>query len=111
MDSGECAGEDDMHLSHGALGEFLRAHPDALVVDVREPAEHAVAAVVLHGREVCNVPLSRLAEHAPRWLHGERCPLVFICRSGNRSARAARYLRRIGYVQAWHMSGGLALAG
>jgi cysteine sulfinate desulfinase/cysteine desulfurase-like protein/rhodanese-related sulfurtransferase len=103
--------EADMHLSPDALGDFLHAHPDAVVVDVREPAEHAVAKVVLHGREVRNVPLSRLVEQASRWLHGERCPLVFVCRSGNRSARAARYLRRIGYAQAWHMSGGLALAG
>ncbi|MGZ5201333.1 MAG: aminotransferase class V-fold PLP-dependent enzyme [Telluria sp.] len=104
------ADDSDMHLSHDALGDFLRAHPDAMVVDVREPAEHAVAEVVLHGRQARSVPLSRLAEQAPAWLQGERCPLVFICRSGNRSARAARYLRRIGYAQAWHMSGGLALA-
>jgi rhodanese-related sulfurtransferase len=103
--------EGDMHLSHQALGEFLHAHPDALVVDVREPAEHAVAAVVLHGREARNVPLSRLVDQASHWLHGERRPLVFVCRSGNRSACAARYLRCIGYTRAWHMSGGLALAG
>jgi cysteine desulfurase len=104
--------EDDvgMHLSHDALRDFLAAHPDAVVVDVREPAEHAVASVSVHGRPARNVPLSRLAEQAPAWLNGGRCPLVFICRSGNRSARAARYLRRLGYTQAWHMSGGLALA-
>jgi rhodanese-related sulfurtransferase len=36
---------------------------------------------------------------------------VFVCRSGNRSARAARLLRRLGHAQAWHVAGGLALAG
>ena len=99
-----------MHLSHAALGSFLREHPDAMLVDVREPAEHAVGCVMLHGREAHNVPLSRLAEQAPAWLDGERRPLVFICRSGNRSARAARHLRHSGYEQAWHLAGGLALA-
>jgi rhodanese-related sulfurtransferase len=34
---------------------------------------------------------------------------VFICRSGNRSARAAQQLQRIGYTQAWHAAGGVAL--
>jgi cysteine desulfurase len=107
---GACADDPDMHLSPGALLDFLRAHPDAIVVDVREPVEHAVGAVVLHGHPAHNVPLSLLPEQASRWLNEERCPLVFVCRSGNRSARAAGYLRRIGYGEAWHISGGLALA-
>jgi rhodanese-related sulfurtransferase len=34
---------------------------------------------------------------------------VFFCRSGNRSARAASYLRELGYDNALHLGGGLAL--
>jgi rhodanese-related sulfurtransferase len=37
-------------------------------------------------------------------------PLVFFCRSGNRSTRAAQCLRRLGYAQAYDLAGGLALA-
>jgi rhodanese-related sulfurtransferase len=76
---------------------------------VREAAEHAAGPIALHGHQAQSVPLSRLAEHAARLLQGERRPLVFICRSGNRSARAAQQLQRIGYTQAWHAAGGVAL--
>jgi cysteine sulfinate desulfinase/cysteine desulfurase-like protein/rhodanese-related sulfurtransferase len=98
-----------VHIEPHALGHFLLAHPDALLVDVREAAEHAAGPIALHGHQAQSVPLSRLAEHAARLLQGERRPLVFICRSGNRSARAAQQLQRIGYTQAWHAAGGVAL--
>jgi cysteine sulfinate desulfinase/cysteine desulfurase-like protein/rhodanese-related sulfurtransferase len=98
-----------MQLEAAALDGFLRSHPDALLVDVREQAEAAAGACVLHGRAAVNVPLSRLAEHLGHFLAAPR-PLVFVCRSGNRSARAALCLRRAGHAQAWTLNGGMALA-
>ncbi|HWJ94962.1 MAG TPA: aminotransferase class V-fold PLP-dependent enzyme, partial [Telluria sp.] len=97
-------------LAPHALERFLQTHPDAILVDVREPAEHAARAATLHGRAVVSVPLTRLAEQAAHWLRGEPKPLVLFCRSGNRSARAVHCLHRLGYPQAWHVAGGLALA-
>jgi rhodanese-related sulfurtransferase len=64
----------------------------------------------LHGREAHAVPLSRLAEHLGQLLAAPRRPLLFVCRSGNRSARAALCLQRLGHAQAWSLAGGLALA-
>ena len=100
-----------MHLDAAAAQAFLDAHPDALLVDVRELPEHAAGAARLRGHAAHHVPLSQLAGQAAAWLGGETRPLVFVCRSGNRSARAARLLRRLGHAQAWHVAGGLALAG
>jgi cysteine sulfinate desulfinase/cysteine desulfurase-like protein/rhodanese-related sulfurtransferase len=100
----------DMHLPAGSLTRFLDEHPGALLVDVREAFEHAAGPAHFDGREVRNVPLSRLAGEVPHWLQGEPRALVFLCRSGNRSARAAQCLRQLGYAQAWHLVGGLALA-
>lgn len=97
-------------LAPHALERFLQTHPDAILVDVREAAEHAARRQPLHGRAVVSVPLTRLAEHASHWLQGEPKPLVLFCRSGNRSARAVQCLHRLGYPQAWHVAGGLALA-
>ncbi len=98
-------------LAPEALEDFLLAHPDACFIDVREAAEHAVAATHLwHGRRADNVPLSRLSQKAAEWLRGEQHPLVFFCRSGNRSATAALCLHRLGYHNAWHIAGGMALA-
>jgi cysteine desulfurase len=98
-------------LDADALCDFLDAHPDALLVDVREAYEHVAAgAGALQGRTAHSVPLSRLADRLPAWLAGPRPPLVFFCRSGARSARAAECLHRLGYQNAWHVGGVLTLA-
>jgi cysteine sulfinate desulfinase/cysteine desulfurase-like protein/rhodanese-related sulfurtransferase len=101
----------DAQLNSSALDAFLQAHPDARLVDVREPYEFAATlAPAPAGRTALSVPLSRLAEYASEWLHAEPAPLVFFCRSGNRSMKAAQCLRRLGYQQAYSLNGGLALA-
>jgi rhodanese-related sulfurtransferase len=92
------------------LAAFIRTHEDALLIDVREPGELEAGAVRLHGHEAHTLPLSRLAEHLGHLLAAPRRPLVFVCRSGHRSARAALCLRRLGHAQAWSLAGGLALA-
>jgi cysteine sulfinate desulfinase/cysteine desulfurase-like protein/rhodanese-related sulfurtransferase len=102
--------DEGIDLDATSAAAYLAAHPEALLVDVRELPEHAAAAARLRGRAAHNVPLSQLACAAAHWLREPR-PLVFVCRSGNRSARAARLLRRLGHAQAWHVAGGLALAG
>jgi rhodanese-related sulfurtransferase len=91
------------------LDEFLRTHADALLVDVREAGELAAGGMHLHGRAAQAVPLSRLVEHLGHFLAAPRRPLVFVCRSGNRSAKAALCLQRLGHPQAWSLVGGLAL--
>jgi cysteine sulfinate desulfinase/cysteine desulfurase-like protein/rhodanese-related sulfurtransferase len=91
------------------LDEFLNAHADALLVDVREAGELAAGGMHLHGRAARAVPLSRLVEHLGHFLAAPRRPLVFVCRSGNRSAKAALCLQRLGHPQVWSLAGGLAL--
>jgi cysteine desulfurase len=90
------------------LAQFLHQHPGALLIDVREACEHAAGAAILHGRAARNLPLSQLAGHAAA-LCAERQPLVFFCRSGNRSARAAQLMQGLGHPQVRHLAGGLAL--
>jgi cysteine sulfinate desulfinase/cysteine desulfurase-like protein/rhodanese-related sulfurtransferase len=101
----------DAQLDGSALDAFLAAHPDACLVDVREPYEFAATIAPLPaGRLALSVPLSRLAEYASAWLGAEQAPLVFFCRSGNRSMKAALCLRRLGHRHAYSLNGGLALA-
>lgn len=109
--SGAAALDSEQQLQPDALEHFLRTHGDALVVDVREAFEAEAGALHLFGREARNLPLSRLAEHLEHLLAAPAQPLVFICRSGNRSARAALCLQRLGHPQAWTVVGGIALAG
>nr|WP_315254170.1 aminotransferase class V-fold PLP-dependent enzyme [uncultured Duganella sp.] len=101
----------DAQLDGATLTAFLQAHPNARLVDVREQYEFAATiAPTPAGRVALSVPLSRLAEYASTWLHEEPAPLVFFCRSGNRSMKAAQCLRRLGHQQAYSLNGGLALA-
>ena len=99
-----------MQLEAHGLERFFNDHPDALLIDVREAYEHAVAGTrQWHGRAVESVPLSRLADRLAVWLRADERPLVFFCRSGARSIKAAQCLRRLGYRNAWHVAGGVAL--
>ena len=101
----------DRQLDAAALPGFLRQHPDAILVDVREAYEHAACSgTVFEGCAVHSVPLSRLAGQVAAWLQQPQRPLIFFCRSGNRSARAAACLRRLGHAAAWQLNGGMAMA-
>ena len=98
-------------LDAAGLAAFLRTHAHAMVIDVREAYEHAACATnVFDGFAVHSVPLSRLASEVAGWLQEPQRALVFVCRSGNRSARAAACLHRLGHQAAWQLNGGLAMA-
>lgn len=99
-------------LALTALHELLGRHPGLLLVDVREPYEQRLGHAPELGAAVHReaVPLSGLPNALTRWLGlPAETPVVFFCRSGNRSAQAAKALRRLGHEQAWSLSGGLAL--
>jgi len=100
-------GEPAVEVDGARLAGWLRQRPAALVVDVREPYERRLGtAGDLASRAA---PLSQLIEVLPELLAAEPGrPVVFFCRSGNRSAQAARALRRLGRAEAWSMAGGLA---
>jgi len=98
-------------LEPAQLAAFFAEHPDAQLVDVRETFEHAAGAATLRGRALYSAPLSRQDEFVPAWLAEQDHALVFICRSGKRSARAAATLRHLGRNRVYHLAGGFALAG
>ena len=107
----DAAPASELQLDAASLPAFLRQHPDAILVDVREAYEHAACAgTVFEGCAMHSVPLSRLAGQVAAWLQQPQCPLVFFCRSGNRSARASACLRRLGHAAAWQLNGGMAMA-
>lgn len=95
------------------LQAFLTAHPGTVMVDVREPYEQQLSHFeVPADTQVRHVPLSRLANGLSEWLKESELgptPLLFFCRTGGRSSQAVQCLRRLGYEQAWHIAGGLAL--
>ena len=92
------------------LDAFLQANPKARLVDVREDAEHQASRGVQQGNWVASsVPLSRFEAHPAGWSEPDEVPVVLVCRSGNRSLKAARWLRSLGHLNVRHVHGGLAL--
>jgi cysteine sulfinate desulfinase/cysteine desulfurase-like protein/glyoxylase-like metal-dependent hydrolase (beta-lactamase superfamily II)/rhodanese-related sulfurtransferase len=98
------------------LQSFFAKHRASLVVDVREPHEYRLfrdwASLGLETPPE-NVPLTRFSDFLARLLFdgGARAErdVIFVCRSGSRSSRAAEVLRRLGFDRAWHIAGGIAL--
>ena len=89
-----------------------------MIVDVREPHEFHFAQDWLAlglGSRPENIPLTRLSGFLQRLLSqgGQAADrdIIFICRSGNRSGKAAEVLRRVGIQRAWNIRGGIALGG
>jgi cysteine desulfurase len=97
-------------LTWGELAAFLNQHPDTRVVDVRENYEHLVGTPHAFASQVVNVPLDRLDQHLLDWLAEPARPVVFFCRTGNRSHQAAQQLLRQGHPHIHHLAGGLALS-
>jgi adenylyltransferase/sulfurtransferase len=78
---------------------------DFLLLDVREP--HEVAAAALPGSQ--RIPLGQLERRAAELADWKERPIVVHCKSGGRSARAARALAALGFTDVASMAGGLDL--
>jgi rhodanese-related sulfurtransferase len=75
----------------------------ASVIDVSEPGEFASGHIV--GSR--NIPIGRL-EVAPELPKNKTLPVVLVCASGKRAAKAAKALESKGYAKAVALAGGLA---
>ncbi len=83
------------------LNGWLRAGRTVTVVDVREPWERDICALVPSAAIPLRDLPARVAE-LPR-----DCALVLLCHHGGRSAQATMWLRRQGYDNAINLEGGI----
>ena len=107
-----CAEGPSAEMAPADVLAWLQKQTGLILVDVREPYEGRLGPAPDLGDTVRYqaVPLSGLLNALPGWLAlPAETPILFFCRSGHRSAQAARALRRLGHAQAWSLSGGLAL--
>ncbi len=80
----------------------VRARGKARLIDVREASELATDGFIA-GIE--HVPLATIETKARTWNKDE--DIILICRSGNRSGRAADALVRMGFRRVMNMVGGM----
>lgn len=104
-----------LSLDKAELQGLLAQSNDNLIIDVREPHEFQFEQGWNElGFDTIprNVPLTRLSAFLPELIktHGNSDrKVVFLCRSGKRSGRAAEIARRLGVAGASSVLGGLAL--
>ncbi len=97
------------------LPNFFAEHKNSMIVDVREPHEFRFAQDWDALGLSCppeNVPLTRLSDFLVRLMNSEQPndrDIIFLCRSGSRSSKAAQVVRRLGFDRVWHIKGGIAL--
>jgi len=82
------------------LHEHLR---DSRLIDVREPSEYTGELGHIEGAEL--VPLATLTSAAHDWERDKE--IVMVCRSGGRSAQAARALVGLGFTRVMNLRGGM----
>ena len=103
LKQGTSAGADRIEVSATDLKRQLDASPDVLLIDVREPYEIRFASFQPY--PFVHIPLADLPARMAE-LPKER-DIVVACRSGSRSAHAARYLRDHGYPRVRNLAGGI----
>jgi rhodanese-related sulfurtransferase len=91
----------------GALGtaaavQLINRHR-AVVVDVRDADEFAQG----HVGGAKNVPLGELEERLPKVVKNKTLPVILVCQTGARAARAEAAAKKLGYEQAQALQGGL----
>src|SRR5512143_3590462 len=75
----------------------------ALLLDVREPAEYAA----IHAPNAKLIPLGEVGLRLKELEAYKNKPVVVMCRSGRRSAKAAALLQEAGFTQVSNVQGGI----
>jgi rhodanese-related sulfurtransferase len=78
-----------------------RAKRGELLIDVRQPSELSA----MRAAKAVNVPLAEL--HSYMAGLDPAAPVMLLCRSGNRSRRAAKALTKAGFTDVSNVRGGL----
>ena len=84
---------------------LCREQPDAVLLDVREPGECALAPLALDGVSTVFMPMAELPARLGELDAGR--PLVCVCHHGVRSLQVAAYLERAGFDAVHNLAGGV----
>lgn len=85
---------------------YLASHPEALVLDVRDPEEWDDDLGHIEG--AVQIPLAQLQSRVGEIAAWKRKPVVVVCRVGGRSQTAANWLAGAGYAEVMNLEGGMA---
>jgi rhodanese-related sulfurtransferase len=92
-------------LSAVEAKSYLGDHPEALVLDVRNPDEWNDALGHIEGAQ--QIPVHELGARIAEIDAWRDKPIIAVCRSGVRSQRAAEMLRAAGFKLVLNLAGGM----
>ena len=92
-------------MAAAAARAFLASHPEALVLDVRNPDEWDDPYGHIEGAR--QIPLPELSARVIEIEGWKDKPIVLVCRSGRRSQTAGELLASLGYRQVFNLEGGM----
>lgn len=94
------------HVRPGDLETWMRAQSGpAVVLDVREPRELALASLQPQGFELIAIPMNQLPARLAELDPGR--PVACLCHHGTRSQHVAMFLASNGFGQVANISGGI----
>lgn len=76
---------------------------DPVILDVREPFEHAKG----HIQDSINIPAAKLDKRINEIEKFKTRPLLVVCQTGTRSASSCKKLYKHGFTGVMHLSGGI----
>lgn len=82
----------------------LMNHKNAVVVDVRSDDEYARGSIT----GARHIPVDALAARVGELARFKGRPVIVVCQSGGRSARAVAQLGKEGFAEVYNLTGGLA---
>ena len=88
-------------ISPAEASALLAGQEPVILLDVRTQEEYAAG----HIEDAVLIPHTELSQRAPQDLSDQDALIILYCRSGNRSATAARQLADLGYTQVYDLGG------
>lgn len=91
------------NLTKEELKEVLKNYSNVILLDVRSHQEYEEG----HINGAINIPTYELYRSAPRVLKDKDAIIIAYCTVGVRSKHAIDVLRKMGYKNLYHLSGGI----
>lgn len=91
------------HITPAALKERIAAGEDLVLIDVRQPEEHAEQ----HIPNSMLIPLGELPARLDELEQYRDREIILYCRSGNRSGQACMFLNMQGFTNLTNLEGGM----
>lgn len=91
------------NISYTKMKEILKENSDIIILDVRSPQEYNEG----HINGAINIPEYEIFTKANNILQNRNLKIIVYCKSGNRSKKAIKTFKKLGYENLYNLEGGI----